>query len=507
MARILEKKYWVTGSIIGCLVIAGVLLATQYASLVKTSAPISSKQQKNISGILRAGFSNVTGKHTLTVQAKTASGKTLQASSTFTVNANTDSYKALIIYPAPRTPEQNNEVVGACRDLGDATNVFDIKQFGAKGDGVTDDYTAIRGAAAFISQPENAGKTIYYPPGDYKINQVINRNLIPDAAQSDFLNIRYVNVQNIKLIGCNAIIDVKGDFDKKPRLFLSGNRWRSDLQQISPFDFINGTGFLVAGFEIKGNVDQMTRVKKIGRTVIDIVEEGGRGLSTSGCVGYVLENLNIHGFSTDGMFLGIGYYYKLDTNVTVRNVTTSGNGRQGLSIQQMRGATFTNVKFLNTGRTGDYGIHSPGAGVDIEPIYCVSGCAASANRKAQGLADNTGNITFTNCTFVDSLGAQFASAGNLGTENITIQNSAFSGLRSGSKASLGLEGKNGVIANNTFITAKTAILINVPTATVDIHDNKITLVTATYYGFPAIDIQAGKVTAKNNPITITKTIP
>ena len=502
----LGKRYWLTASIVSCLIVAGVLLAVQYDSLIKTSAPPSS-QQKNISGTIKAGSSITTGNHTLTVQARTASGKTVQASTNFRVNANSDPYKALIIYPTPRTAAQDSEVAGACRSLGDAANVFDIKQFGAKGDGSTDDYVAIRGAAAFISQPENAGKTLFYPPGDYKINQVINRNLIPSAAQADLLNIRYVNARNIKLIGCNATIDVKGDFDKKPRLFLAGNAWRSDLQQLSPFDFLNSSGFLVSGFEIKGNVDQMTRVKKVGRKVIDIVEEGGRGLSTSGCVGYVLENLNIHGFSTDGMFLGIGYGYKLDTNVTVRNVTTSGNGRQGLSIQQMRGATFTNVKFINTGRTGDYGIHSPGAGVDIEPIYCVSGCATSANRKAQGLADNTGDITFTNCTFADNLGAQFVSGGSLGTENVTIQNSTFNGLRSGAKASLGLEGKNGVIANNTFITAKTAILINDSTATVDIHDNRITLVTATYYGFPVIDIQAGRVTAKNNPITVTKTIP
>lgn len=492
----LGKGYWLTASIVSCLIVAGVLLAVQYDSLVKTSAPTSSQQQKNISGTLKGGSSIPIGNHTLTVQARTASGKTVQASTNFTVNANSDPYKALIIYPTPRTAAQDSEVAGACRSLGDAANVFDIKQFGAKGDGITDDYAAMRGAAAFISQPENAGKTLYYPPGTYKVDKVIDRKAYPDNTQADFFNIRYVNPQNIKLIGCGAIIDVKGDFKKNKRAFISGNLWRGDLAQVSPFDIRFGSGFLVSGFEIYGNLDKMSKDNSV-----DIVEDGGRGLSTSGGQNYVLENLNIHGFSTDGMFLGVGFEYKPDINATVRNVILKGNGRQGLSIQQMRGGTFTNVQFLSTG-VGAYGGHSPRAGVDIEPIYCVSDCPDSMNRKAQGLSANTGDITFTNCTFSDNLGAQLVSAGNLGTENITVQNSTFNNLNSGSRAAIALDGKNGVIANNTFVTAKTAIAIDAATPTVDIHDNTITSVATTPFRFPVVEISAGTVSFKNNHIII-----
>jgi hypothetical protein len=496
MTRKWENKDWLVGSIISCLVIAGILLAAQYNSLVKTSAPISSQQQKNISGILSGGFGIAIGQHTLVVQGKTASGKTVQASTSFTVSATTDPYKALIIYPAPRTAAQNNEVATACRSLGDSTNVFDIKQFGAKGDGSTDDYAAMRGAAAFISQPENAGKTLYYPPGTYKVNKVIDRNAYPDNAQADLFNIRYVNPQNIKLIGCSAIINVKGDFKKSKRVFVTGDIWKGDLAQVSPFDIRFGSGFLVSGFEIYGNLDKMLKDNSV-----NIAEDGGRGISTSGGQNYTLENLNIHGFSTDGMFLGVGFAYKPDINATVRNVISKGNGRQGLSIQQMRGGTFTNVQFLSTG-VGAYGGHSPRAGVDIEPIYCVSGCPDSMNRQVQGLPSNTGDITFTNSTFADNLGAQLISAGNLGTENITIQNSTFNNLTSGSRAAVGLDGKNGIIANNTFITAKTAIAIESATATVDIHNNTITSVGAVPFRFPVVSITAGNVSFKNNHIII-----
>ncbi|HSX25351.1 MAG TPA: glycosyl hydrolase family 28-related protein, partial [Candidatus Andersenbacteria bacterium] len=374
-----------------------------------------------------------------------------------------------------------------------------IKQFGAKGDGSTDDYAALRGAAAFMSQPEQAGKTLYFPAGDYKINQVINRNDIQNPQEADLLNIRYVNAKDIKIIGCNAVVDVKGDFKKQKRLFISGNVWRSDLQQISPFDFLNSSGFTLAGFEIKGNVNQMDRDHSV-----DITEDGGRGVSTSGSTDYILEDLHIDGFSTDGMLLGIGYQYKLDTNVTVRNVISEGNGRQGLSIQQMRRATFTNDQFLNTGHTGKYGVHSPGAGVDIEPLYCISGCPDINNRAKQGLPNNTGDIVFDHCTFSNNIGAQIVAGNNHGTENVSVQNSEIDAIDAGSLGAVVIIVKDGVIKDSTIHTNKTAIIATASDASLAIQHNTIiddrtSLRTAI---MPLLDLSAGAITFSTNKVVI-----
>ena len=421
--------------------------------------------------------------------------------------APTDPYQALVIIPLEATQKDQDDIARTCRLLGDKSQVLSIKQFGAIGDGKADEYDALRGAAAYMSQPEQIGKTLYFPPGTYKIDRFIDHNIIKAATTSVFLaNIQYIGAKNIKIIGCKAVIDVKGDFHKRPLAAAHGvpGKWRSDLTQVTPFRFSNSSGFTLAGFEIKGNVGQMAKDVTKDGSIIDILEGDGRGVQTSGSSDYILEDLNIHDFSTDGMELGLGIGYKLDTNVTVRNVILRGNGRQALSIEQVRGATFTSDQFLDTGG-GKYGGHSPRAGVDIEPIYCVSGCLAI---RPLVPARNTGDILFDNCTFANNKGAQIVAGPNLGTENVTIKNSTLDGTESGNGIVLLLEVTNGIIDHDTFKARYWALLAKATGTNLTIHDSTFIDIKTVARNFlaPLVDIEGGATAVFTNNTISTMAI-
>ena len=78
-----------------------------------------------------------------------------------------------------------------CLGAADAANYFNVRKFGAKGDGKTDDTAAIQLAAnAAMKDIKNQlmdGRTIFFPPGKYIVNGQIN-------------------VKNISLKGEDAII-------------------------------------------------------------------------------------------------------------------------------------------------------------------------------------------------------------------------------------------------------------------------------------------------------------
>lgn len=78
-----------------------------------------------------------------------------------------------------------------CLGAADAAHYFDVRKFGAKGDGRTDDTAAIQRAADAamkdIKQQLMDGRTVFFPPGKYMVNGQIN-------------------VKNISLKGEDAII-------------------------------------------------------------------------------------------------------------------------------------------------------------------------------------------------------------------------------------------------------------------------------------------------------------
>lgn len=126
---------------------------------------------------------------------------------------------------------------------------FNVKDYGARGDGTTDDYAAIKAAAAAF---QAAGKgTLFFPPGTYLINQ---HRITSGAGANGVTDIEFTGLNGALVSGYGAKIEVKGAFN---RAWVSGTT--SNVTQLSPFKFITCRNLTVEGFEIDGNVDQMTR--------------------------------------------------------------------------------------------------------------------------------------------------------------------------------------------------------------------------------------------------------
>lgn len=307
-----------------------------------------------------------------------------------------------------------------------STTILNVKDFGANGDGFSDDYEAMQAAAVAICR--SPGATLVYPPGVYRINRY---RIVGGTRANTVQNIRYIGCNGITIKGNGAKIDVKGDF-RRSADYSDGTNIGSYANSVIPFEFINSSGFHLVGFEISGNVDQMSRDARVG-------EGSGTGILTTNCKDYSIENLIVHHFATDGITLG-GNSELADQRIRLDHVISTHNARQGLSIIQVRQATIVNSVFSETGRTGAYGSHAPAAGVDVEPV-----------RHPPEEDMYTGLILFDNCRFEENIGAQFVSGWPENVESITVKNSQIKATLPDTYGTAFMNvPRNGVTTNNTF---------------------------------------------------------
>ncbi len=284
-------------------------------------------------------------------------------------------------------------VVGAGTMLGGSTSPsnggLSVKDYGAKGDGMTDDYAAIKRAVAAIN---TAGKGILvFPPGVYKIDQ---HKIIGGGSANTITDICFQNCNGLQVIGYKAVINVKGNFNRAADYTVGGFTY-SYSESVVPFSFVNCSNFELSGFELNGSVNVMSRAT-------GVTEGTCHGVLTAKCSNYTLRDLYIHHFATDGLLLGGDTTVTAiaDKDVSVKNVRSLFNARQGVSVIQVRGAEFVGCEFSETGNSaGSYGSHAPGNGVDIEP-----------NFNTPTVDVRTGSITFTECKFKNNAGSQFTAA-------------------------------------------------------------------------------------------------
>lgn len=286
-----------------------------------------------------------------------------------------------------------------------------VKSYGAKGDGKSNDYPALKKAVAQINAQK--GGVLYFPPGTYyldvyhqpkksnrpedraaeatktipakpvdvkKGNPTAPTASTPPETNLDVTDLEFKYCDGLGIYGDKATIAVKGNIHRKVTR-TNKNHTFSSIMAITPIKLSYCKNVTIEGLTLDGNVDQMSKDKKVN-------ESGGHLLFINRSENVKLKKLYIHHAQTDGI-----YIRNHSKNVTGENVVSSNNARQGMSIIQLEKGVFNNCKFINTGITGGkYGRHAPSGGVDIEP-----------NRQTERVVD----IQFNNCTFANNRGPQF----------------------------------------------------------------------------------------------------
>lgn len=319
--------------------------------------------------------------------------------------------------------------------------VFTPEQYGAVGDGSTNDYPAFK--ALYTAVNTAGGGSIVLSRKTYYLgSHIVSGNGVTDLA--------FTGCAGLSIMGYGAVVSVKGDFDRNV----------ASTRAIQPFRFNNCTNVAVQGLEVDGNVDLMTN--SVGAT-----EPASQLLAFYGTRGIALRDLNLHHGSCDGMtFSKFGTTTSRD--VVADNVTCDYNARLGTAIVYLYGAVFNNCRFTNTAQsTGTYGGHDPRAGIDVEPNFAAS----------SGNVDiDTGNLTFINCRFVNNQGQQFVAVFSDRIQNVTHKDCIFDAGTSLAAASVvNLSVNGGTIEGGTIISRRAGTPAILPTYNIAGHQIRTTL--------------------------------
>lgn len=297
---------------------------------------------------------------------------------------------------------------------------FDIKDFGAKGDGTTNDHDAFMKAADAINA--QGGGHLIISPGTYIVGKqtVLNEG-----------NIYYKGIEALYIHDCNGVV-IEG-FNAKI-VYEAGLKYGyyessgavytpEDLEnRVLPLSgdigaFIalgNCTNVEIKNLDIDGNNSQLSLggVVGTGRQCIHY------GVFTMTVRRLKMTNVSCHHFGTDGVSIrnlkpGAKQgdpeipYYMGDQNI-LENVSCDYNGRNGLTLTGGSNITLNSCSF-NHNATDPKISSKPKAGVDIE---------------AEAHSDGTGynyRIHFNDCQFINNQGtgldADSGSASNLLFDN------------------------------------------------------------------------------------------
>ena len=365
----------------------------------------------------------------------------------------------------------------------DPDQIFTPQMFSAVGNGVADDYAAMKALAACITVL--GGGEVLFPKGTYLLNQFVTiGNGIVDP-------LVFSNCNGLSINGYGAKIDIKGNY----------NRDAVTTRSLSGLVCYNCKNLRIAGFEIDGNLDLTT-------TSSTFTEPNSYGVQLLSCIRVSLADLYLHHNMADGLNIrddGIQLNPRVASKyVTGVNVVSQYNGRQGASFIQLRWATFIDSEFSYTGRTTIN--FSPSAGVDIEPNRSTA--TASPNQ----MDVNTGEITLINGHYTENNGSQFVATETTGVEGVRLIGGKVI-VGGGSQAGVDtfiLQVPRGVCEDVEFDLGTTASklcyfgLSSSTTATVAVERCRFTLNKT---GQKIVDTQSKKSVFRDNEIRVVDTVP
>lgn len=266
--------------------------------------------------------------------------------------------------------------------------------FGAKGDGISDDSRAWSEAIAELDK--NKTGTLFIPAGTY---------LIGEQTKLKNGNIQHKYENTIKQ-GINILIE--GERNRSGKI-LSIIKFKDGLKH-GIFNgknaslgvairFENGNNITLRNLEFNGNLPKLNLGAKNAKQDLWHI-----GIYMNLASNVLIEDVKTNHFAMDGIYLRAPN--KQGVNVNIVNVNSEYNARQGLSITSGRGVNILNSNFRYTGQ-GRLMV-SPGANIDIEnhssqPIrdITIDGCLLSNNSSGSGsltIAGNVENLKVLNTT-------------------------------------------------------------------------------------------------------------
>ncbi len=307
-----------------------------------------------------------------------------------------------------RTLLGSTMILGGGLLVGNATgDGISPQDFGARGDGITNDTNAFAACAAFINAL--GGGTLVIPAGTYIVGrQVLTGALGKGAAFRPLPILQFRNcIRPVTIKGKGATLKFAkglrmGAFDpvtgaaRNTHLPFVDYDYRAD-----PGIMIDASGcasLTIEDIELDGNlVDHIIG----GKWSMD---EGwqcyAHGIQTASNERVAITNVHAHHFAMDAM---MQVDHRLSPAATPRPVTLTNcifeyNARQGLSWVGGNALVATGCKFNHTGRARNTGLGQalfspPGAGVDLEAEESI-----------------VRNGRFADCEFVDNAGAGILAA-------------------------------------------------------------------------------------------------
>lgn len=249
--------------------------------------------------------------------------------------------------------------------------LVNVRECGARGDGVVNDSAAFREAARRITQA--GGGTLSIPPGVYIVGEQTH-----EPGQYPYYRAQQIFVveglKDVTVEGHGATLRAApglrfGSFDKdtgEPFVPAAGGFYDRNYAvgaYSGMLKFLNCDQVAIRNLELDGNSGALVlggRWGDVGRQV------GATGIHLYGNRNVVVENVHTHHHGLDGIMIGQPGLKVTDppTPHLLRRVVSEYNARQGLSWVGGRGLAAVDSLFNHTGR-GAFS-SAPAAGLDIE---------------------------------------------------------------------------------------------------------------------------------------------
>lgn len=291
--------------------------------------------------------------------------------------------------------------------------IFRPEDFGAKGDGVTNDSLAFAALADRVNR--SGGGTVELRRTTYVVGMQRRGG---GPGERAFVSVPLLEFRNLTrpliVRGNGATIRCApglryGSFD--PR---TGAPSRRPLPNYDQREIATPYGYMILAFGCSGRVE-ITDLELDGNMVRHVLGglfgDMGRQIHSDGIGLYnntgeeIVRNVHAHHHALDGLIIdGVDRARRVRSRI--ENVRSEYNARQGCSLVGGRGYDFVNCSFSHTGKGGLSS--APGAGLDIEGEdklvrdVTATDCRFVDNGGPGVLADSgTAELaSFTRCTFV-----------------------------------------------------------------------------------------------------------